>query len=275
MTVNKNDILKALKELGLSDGDVVLVHSSLKSPGYVEGGAETVIEAFLEALGKSGTLVMPTLSQRNFEHAYEEWSMDRPSDVGLITETFRKMPNVLRSDQETHSAAALGIHAKEITGSHKSFGPIYGVFGEYCFSYSSPWQKMYDLNGKTVFFGVDMTRNTFKHFVEYRFTEKLLNDIKDEAIREEQKLKLRFHGIENGKDVIRGNVWPYYNGLDMQNKLDGNGMIMKSVCGNAPLMCVNTKEACDFAYSCLLNEYSEWYSGEVLEWIEDCLKLSK
>lgn len=66
-----------------------MVHSSLKSLGYVEGGADTVIQAFLDTIEESGTLVMPTLIQKDFANAYKTWYLDKPSDVGYITEVFR------------------------------------------------------------------------------------------------------------------------------------------------------------------------------------------
>ena len=84
MSVTLNDIEKALTELGVAQGDIVLVHSSLKSFGTVEGGPETVIQAFKNVITEQGTLVMPTLSQKNFRNAIEDWHMDRPSDVGLV-----------------------------------------------------------------------------------------------------------------------------------------------------------------------------------------------
>ena len=43
------EIVKALRSLGLGRGDIVLLHSSLISLGYVEGGADAVIKAFLDA----------------------------------------------------------------------------------------------------------------------------------------------------------------------------------------------------------------------------------
>lgn len=82
VAVTRRDIVDALRRLGVSRGDVVLVHSSLKSLGYVEGGADTVIQAFLEAVGEEGTLVMPTLIQKDFANAYKTWYLDKPSDVG-------------------------------------------------------------------------------------------------------------------------------------------------------------------------------------------------
>ena len=96
-TVNKDAIIKSLQELGIQKGDMVIVHSSFKSMGYVEGGAETVISAFLDVIGAEGTLVFPTLVQKDFENAYETWHMDKPSDVGYLTEYFRKREGSLRS----------------------------------------------------------------------------------------------------------------------------------------------------------------------------------
>lgn len=69
--VTKEDICRALSELKIEAGDTVLVHSSLKSMGYVEGGAETVIEALLMSVGDSGTIVMPTFTQKDFVNAYD------------------------------------------------------------------------------------------------------------------------------------------------------------------------------------------------------------
>ena len=60
--VTKEDIKKGLKRLGLKRGDIVGVHSSLSSFGYVEGGADAVIDALLETVGEEGTIMMPTYS---------------------------------------------------------------------------------------------------------------------------------------------------------------------------------------------------------------------
>ena len=88
--VTQADIEKSLKELGLKAGDTVLFHSSLKSFGQVDGGARAVISAFLSTVTNEGTVVAPTLVQKEFDQAYETWHMDKPSDVGYITEVFRK-----------------------------------------------------------------------------------------------------------------------------------------------------------------------------------------
>ena len=58
----KEEIVQKLREVGLEKGDAVMVHTSLKRMGYVCGGAQTVIEALMEVVGKDGTIMMPTQS---------------------------------------------------------------------------------------------------------------------------------------------------------------------------------------------------------------------
>ena len=56
----KDEIIQKLKEVGLKSGDTVMVHTSLGKMGYVCGGTQTVIEALMEVVGDSGTIMMPT-----------------------------------------------------------------------------------------------------------------------------------------------------------------------------------------------------------------------
>ena len=62
--ITKDIIVKDLEKLGLQKGDAAFLHSSLKSIGYVAGGARTVIDAITEVLGSSGTFIVPTYSMK-------------------------------------------------------------------------------------------------------------------------------------------------------------------------------------------------------------------
>lgn len=272
MSVKKEDITKAVKELGIVPGDIVLVHSSMKSMGYVEGGPEAVIEGFLEAVGPKGTLVMPTLSQKDFGNAYRDWHMDRPSDVGLLTEVFRKYPGALRSDQATHSVAAAGALAQEITEGHTAFGPRYGAFGDYAFSHSSPWQKMYDRHAKVVFIGVSMRYNTFKHMAEYRFIENILNRVAGLPGAEELKLRIR-HFDAHG--VSHDGLWPFLSGERLHDTYQEVGLTQSTKCGEATLYCMPVHECVDFVENLLEKEPEKWLSEEMLAWIKDAEALTQ
>ena len=146
--VTREDIKKAAHELGIRSGDTVLVHSSFKSFGGVEGGAEAVIGGFMDAIGEEGTLVFPTLCNKDWEHIYENWHMDAESYAGYLTNYFRKLPGARRSNQATHSVAAMGKDAEYLTETHGNSGLRYGSMGDTPFASDSPWEKMYQRNAK-------------------------------------------------------------------------------------------------------------------------------
>lgn len=262
--INQKDISKALRELGVKQGDICLFHSSFKSLGPVDGGAGAVIKGFEEVLGESGTLVAPTLCSKDFFNSYKDWHPDKPSDVGYLTEYFRTLPGVLRSNQATHSVAARGRLAHELTFEHASRGPHLCPFGEYAFADSSPWMKMHQLHAKIVFIGVSMKYNTMKHLNEATVTETLLAKIPDDKKRLEQKSKLQtFENQWSG-------IWLYYNGEKMQAYLESLGLVRKTTCGDATLLCVDAAATNNAAIRTLLNEPEKWYDDARLQWIKDC-----
>ena len=63
--VLKQNILDALSAVGMRVGQTVMVHCSLSALGYVCGGSQSVIEALLQAVGETGTIMMPTQSWKN------------------------------------------------------------------------------------------------------------------------------------------------------------------------------------------------------------------
>ena len=88
--VTQADVAEGLKETGLKPGDVVFVHSAMRSLGYVEGGAETVVSALLEVLGEKAF---------TFVHEAEDDPIidpqNNPSEMGIITEMVRRCPHAL------------------------------------------------------------------------------------------------------------------------------------------------------------------------------------
>ena len=190
--VTKDMIKACLATLGIVEGDIVFFHSSLKSIGHVEGGADAVIDAFLETLGKSGTLVLPALcsyfcvtkadwEKMSLEMMTKAWDIKTtPTFTGLIPETLRKRPGSIRSDNITHSVTAVGRHALEITKDHKKAHggelaanrPTWAspsAFGE-----NSPWDKLYALDAKYMLIGVDFHSCTMLHHVQAVFWENYL-----------------------------------------------------------------------------------------------------
>jgi aminoglycoside 3-N-acetyltransferase len=159
----KRDLSGDLRNMGIEEGDTVVAHSSLSRLGYVQGGAMAVVEGLLQAVGADGTLVMPSFTiHGSMKETLESGFLFDPRSsqvtVGLIPETFRKLPLVYRSLHPTHSMSAHGRLAKWITEGHES---CQTTFGE-----GTPFHKLLRINAKVLGLGVDMAPVTFYHTVE-------------------------------------------------------------------------------------------------------------
>lgn len=157
MPVSKADIRAGLQDLGVTSGDLLLVHSSLRSFGYVQGGADAVIDALLEAVGAEGTVLVPTLTFAILKSRPYLYSVKQsPSATGLITETFRQRSAAVRSRHPVSSAAAIGPQADFLTSGHDDTpcGP------------DSPYFRLYERGGKVVFFGASLGSNSVFHCAE-------------------------------------------------------------------------------------------------------------
>lgn len=177
--VLKNDIVKALKDVGLEKGMSVMVHTSLSSLGFVCGGAQIVIESLIECVGEEGTIMMPTQSWKNldpeagvhWEEPKEWWQLIRDNwpaydkaitptnTMGVVAEMFRSWPGSIRSDHPARSVAARGKHAQYLTENHD----LSNIFGE-----GSPIAKLYELDGYVLLIGVDYDKNTSIHLADIR-----------------------------------------------------------------------------------------------------------
>ncbi|MFC4536699.1 aminoglycoside N(3)-acetyltransferase [Sphaerisporangium dianthi] len=168
-----------LRALGVGPGDVVLLHSSARSLGFVAGGSQAVVQALLDVVGPEGTLVVPAHTPDNCDPAGWRnppvpeawWPLIReqapgfdpsrtPSRwMGVIAETVRTWPGALRSDHPQVSFAALGRHAADITGEHR----LDDALGE-----RSPLGAVYRLEGKVLLLGCGHDSNTSLHLAEWR-----------------------------------------------------------------------------------------------------------
>lgn len=256
------DMANALKELGVEQGDFVLVHSSFKSLGPTENGADTVVKGLQAAVGEAGTVIFPTLCQKDWEHVYENWHLDAESDVGYLTNYFRKLPGAYRSDQASHSVAAMGKDAQWLTQTHGKSGLRYGIFGDSPFAADSPWEKMYHRNTKVLFVGVGIRKCTFRHYAEYCFMEEYLEKAKqgirrkalqegktaEQAESEFAAMKARLWHYDRWS---QGGVWPHVDSVYVLEKLEEQGKVRRGKCGEADVIMVSAGDFVDVTYELL------------------------
>lgn len=166
-----------LRALGVQAGDVLIVHASLSSLGWVAGGPVAVIQALQDAVTPEGTLVMPTFTLHLSDPSGwrspavpEAWwdtiraempafdpALTPSRGMGRTAELFRTMPGATRSNHPHSSFAAWGKHAQHVTASHSL---------EYSLGDASPLGRVYDLNGKVLLLGTEV--NSSLHLAEVR-----------------------------------------------------------------------------------------------------------
>lgn len=163
----KGKLKEDLREMGLKPTDAIMIHSSMKSIGEVEGGADTVIDALMEYFSE-GLLMTPAHTWAQMSETYSVFDpKEEPACVGIIPNLFLKRSGVVRSLHPTHSIAAFGKEASEY---------IQGE--ENCITPCTPggcWDRLRKINAKILLVGVNHIRNTFIHSVEevYHVPERL------------------------------------------------------------------------------------------------------
>lgn len=167
-----SELVDSLRAIGISDGQSVMVHSSLMHLGRMKEVKSSDIaamhySALREVLGPEGTVVVPTF---NFGfcrgEAYD--SEHTPSvRMGILPEYVRKLPSAVRSKHPIQSVAAIGPLAQYICEGDASSG----------YSPSGSFAKLLELNVRGLLLGTTMRHFSFIHFVEeklkvpYRFTK--------------------------------------------------------------------------------------------------------
>ena len=164
--VTRAGLAAGLARLGIARGDTLFVHSSLKSLGYVEGGALAVIRALQDAVGPQGTLLLPTYylpgGTVRAACAMPGYVFDprrHGTHMGRLPEAFLASGSIRRSIHPTHSVSAWGRHAADLTEAHHRAPSIFGM--------GSPWQRFIGCEqAKVLGLGISMGPVTFYHALE-------------------------------------------------------------------------------------------------------------
>lgn len=152
------ELWQQLQNLGIKPTDTIMVHSSLRALGPVEGGADGFLDALKDYLSE-GLLLIPTHTWGtvNSENPLYNAAETVPC-IGTLPNVAAFRPDGVRSLHPTHSIAAFGKRAAEY------------VAGEEKVSTPAPpdgcWGRLYQEDAKILLVGVSQNRNTYLHAVE-------------------------------------------------------------------------------------------------------------
>lgn len=248
--VTKESFVQALGKLGIRKGQILEVHCSLSSFHWVIGGAETIVDGLMEALGENGTILMAEQTPDNTEPGQWHHPAVSPELVpavrnaippyrtgitdirgmGAVAENFRHRGGVIISNHPSVSYAAWGRYARLLCNRQSLHFPL---------AEESPAARLYELKGHVLLLGTDFDTCTCMHLAEYR--------------TDARAIKLDGAAIRAGGT----RVWKKYLDLDIDSQaflkirpvMEKKNMVRKAMFGGCPMMFFSANEAIDEASS--------------------------
>lgn len=159
-----------------------MVHAALRSVGRVVSGADAIIAAIRDAIGRDGTLLVYTDWEADIWELHED-----PDDLSLVTmsvpedrkgevlpfdpaasrairdngalpELVRTLPGAVRSASPGASCAAIGARADWLTKDHAL---------DYGYGEQSPFARLVEAGGKVLMLGAPLDTMTLLHHAEH------------------------------------------------------------------------------------------------------------
>jgi aminoglycoside 3-N-acetyltransferase len=172
--ITKSRIVTDLRSLGLEAGQTVMMHASVKAIGWIVGGPDVVLDAVLEVLTPTGTLMM-YVAWDDGTYELDSWPPEKQQaylaecpgfdsaasrsyrDWGILTEYIRTRPGAHRSANPEWSMAAIGAKAQWLTEDHAL---------QYGSGPGSPLDKLVQAGGKVLLLGSPLPNVTLLHYAE-------------------------------------------------------------------------------------------------------------
>ena len=168
LSYSPTELELALRKMGVSDGDAIVMQSAYSNLNGFDGDPQHVIDCVLDVIGPTGHLFMVSMPYDGLARQYltDGGTFDvrrTPSQMGLLTESFRRRRGVLRSANPLHPVLAWGPRAEWLVADHDALPHSCGK--------GSPFEKMLTLGTKALLFDVGLEVLTFTHYLEDSFQE--------------------------------------------------------------------------------------------------------
>lgn len=238
-SLDPDQLAPGFRRIGARSGDVLMIHSSLRSFGRIDGGADTVIDGAIAAVSPGGTVVVPTFVQKvNGEYAsytqrFDAWDIDRSvSDAGRISETLRLRDDSVRSDDCCNSLAAIGLEASAAMGRHRTASLRVSPWGSTSFGVGSPWDWLLERNALYLLMGTGFHACSILHYVQVLWMQ------------------------QRWGDQVEGRTWPKLDFDEMGRRLCEAGVVTDTHVGPSHWQAFRAAEAVPAALQILRDQPS-------------------
>jgi len=261
----RQDLVHGLEGAGLRPGDLVMVHSSMRSVGPILGGPNEMIEALLEAVGDIGTVVMyvdwedgaqgytrtdreaaPSPAQLDAWPAFDRQKARADRSYGILPEFLRTWPGTVRSGNPGASVAALGARADWIAAHH----PL-----DYGYGPGSPLAKLVQAQGRVLLLGSPLENVTLLHFAEHmaRLPDKRVIRYREKLVRNGKAEWVEIEEFDTGRPVVKAAPEDHFDRL-MRAYLE-RGEVSTGMVGGAPTYLFEAEPLHSFAVGWLEQNY--------------------
>ncbi len=157
----KSDIFDQLEAMKLPRDRVVLMHSSLRLIGPIEGGARGLLDILIDYFtSKGGLFCVPAHTWMNLKKEITLDMTDPHTCLGAFSDFCATDPRGIRTEHPTHSMVVFGdsVRVEEFVKDDP--------FVTSCTSPDSCYGKIYEMGGFILLVGVSHNRNTYLHCVD-------------------------------------------------------------------------------------------------------------
>lgn len=254
-----------LRRLGISAGDMVMVHAAMLRVGRLLGGPDAFIAALRDAVGESGTL----LAYTDWDGAYDDlldpdgrvppqWREHVPPfdaltsrairDNGILAEFIRTTPGARRSANPGASVAALGARADWVCADH----PL-----DYGYGAGSPLAKLVEAGGKVLMAGAPLDTMTLLHHAEHlaRIPGKRVRRYEVPLASVPGALWRMVEEFDTSVAVVPGLADDYF--IEVVEGFLAAGQGLRGEIGEAPALLVEAKPICSFAVAWLEQRFGD------------------
>ena len=221
--LTKSDIKDTLNKLNVPKDRPIMVHTSLRSIGAIEGGAQTLLDALIDHCTQDGGLLCVPTHTWGFMDADITLDLAEPkSNLGVFPNVALQDSRGIRSSHITHSVTVFGEQAAQFA---KLDETATTMVSECCY-------ELYRQDGYVLLIGVGQEKNTFLHCAEEML------DVPNRTADKPVTLKMRHTDAR----VEEKRIYPLYSeGIEDVSEQFGNyepafrkyGCIVDGKLGNA------------------------------------------